>query len=86
MLYCVVVIELKAPQKKFRVIGIDKFHPPNEDDWFYGDYDSLEEALGKARKMTWNASKYSSDPRVAEVFYVYDDEGVYRGGDIYNNE
>jgi len=79
-----VATELKAPERKFRVIGIDKFHPPNEDDWFCGDYDSLGEALSEARKMSWDASKYSSDPRVAEVYYVYYDEGVYRGGDIYN--
>ena len=78
--------ELKAPERKFRVIGIDKFHPPGEDDWLEGDYNSLDEALTIARELTREASKDSTDPRIAEVYYVYDDEGVYRGGNIYNNE
>ena len=78
--------ELKAPQRKFRVIGIDKVHPPGEDDWLKGDYNSLDEALTIARELIREASKYSTDPRIAEVYYVYDDERVYLGGNIYNNE
>jgi hypothetical protein len=76
---------LKAPPGKFRILGIDKFQPPGED-WVHGDYDSLEEALSLARKLTKDASKYSTSPDIATVFYVYDDKGVYKGGDIYKNE
>jgi hypothetical protein len=76
---------LKAPPGKFRILGIDKFPFPNED-WIKGDYDSLEEALSLARKLTKEASKDSTDPSIATVYYVYDDKGVYRGGDIYKNE
>ena len=53
-------VELKAPEGKFRIVGIDKFHPPGEDDWVHGDYDSLEEALNTARNLTRESSKDSS--------------------------
>ena len=45
-------VSLKAPPGKFRIVGIDKFHPPGEDDWIVGDFETLEEALILARKMT----------------------------------
>lgn len=79
-------VELKAPKGKFRIVGIDKFHPPGEDDWVHDDYDSLEEALNTARNLTRESSKDSTDPSIATVFYVYDDAGVYKGGDIYKGE
>lgn len=77
---------LKAPPGKFRILGIDKFHPPGEDDWVHGDYDSLDEALRIARHLTKDASKDSTSPDIATVYYVYDDKGSYMGGDIYKNE
>ena len=77
---------LKAPPGKFRIVGIDKFHPPGEDDWIVGDYDTLEEALSLACQKTQDASKFATDSSIAEVYYVYDDKGVYKGGDIYKNE
>ncbi len=80
------MVVLKAPPGKFRIVGIDKFHPPGEDDWIDGDYDTLEEALSLARQKTQAASKYATDSSIATVFYVYDDRGVYKGGDIYKNE
>ena len=67
-------------------MGIDKFHPPGEDDWIQGDFDTLEEALSLARQKTQDASKLATDSSIATVFYVYDDKGVYKGGDIYKNE
>ena len=79
-------VSLKAPPGKFRIVGIDKFHPPGQDDWIEGNYDSLEEALRLARQWTQEASKDSTDSSIATVFYVYDDKGVYKGGDIYKNE
>ena len=79
-------VPLKAPPGKFRVVCIDKFHPPGEEDFVRGDYDSLEKALSLARQWTQEASKLATDSSIATVFYVYDDKGVYKGGDIYKNE
>jgi hypothetical protein len=78
--------ELKAPPGKFRIVGIDKFEPPGEGHFVVDDYDTAEEALEIARKMTRDASKDSTSPSIATVYYVYNDKGQYLGGDIYNNE
>ena len=47
------------------------------------DFDDREEAIRKAREMTRNASKDASDPSVATVFYAYDENGNYLGGEIH---
>lgn len=78
--------ELKAPKGKFRIIGIDRFEIPGEGHWIVGDYDTSKEALKIAREMTRNASKDASDPSIATVYYAYDENGVYLGGDIYKGE
>ncbi len=78
--------ELKAPKGKFRIVGIDKFETPGEGNFVIGDYNNLHEALEKARNMTREASKDSTDPNTATVFYVYDENGGYLGGDIYAGE
>ncbi len=36
--------------------------------------------------MTKNASKDAAHPSVATVFYVYDENGEYLGGDIHSKE
>ena len=36
--------------------------------------------------MTRKASKDSTDPSVAIVFYVYHENGEYLGGDIYDEQ
>ena len=64
--------ELKPSKGKFRIIGIDKFEIPGE------------EAVKKAREMTRNASKDATDPSVATVFYAYDENGNYLGGEIHD--
>ena len=69
--------------KNFRVIGIDKFNPPGEDQWIIGEYDSLKEAFNVALKRTLSASGYASDPTIAEVYYVYDENGNYVAGNIF---
>jgi len=79
-------VSLKAPPGKFRIVGINKFHPPGEDDWIVDDFDTLEEPLSLARQKTQDASKLAIDSSIVEVYYVYDDKGVYKGGDIYKNE
>jgi hypothetical protein len=78
--------ELKPQKGKFRIIGIEKFENPGEGHWVVEDMDNREEAIKKARGMTRNASKDAAHPSVATVFYVYDENGTYLGGDIYSKE
>lgn len=83
-----VIEELKAPPGKFRIVSIDKWDPPGEGHYVLNDYDSLEEALIEARKMSYEFKKSqpTAGAEMAVVYYVYDDEGYYKGGDIYKNE
>ncbi len=37
--------QFRAPEGKFRVIGVDTF---DHSDWIYGDYDTKEEAISLA--------------------------------------
>jgi hypothetical protein len=81
-----VIEDLKAPKGKFRIVGIDKFEIPGEGHWVEGDYDSLDEALRIARNNTREASGDATDSSMATVFYVYDENGSYLGGDTYKGE
>ena len=63
-----------APKGMFRILCVDKF---SNEHTIYGDYDSREKALGIAQVKTQDAAKYSSDPSIATVYYVYDDQGTY---------
>ena len=74
--------ELKPPKGKFRIIGIELFEIQGEGHWIVEDLDNREEAIKKAREMTKNASKDAPHPSEATVFYVYDENGEYLGGDI----
>jgi hypothetical protein len=76
--------ELKPPKGKFRIIGIEKFEIPGKGHWVVEDMDNREDAIKKAREMTRNASKDAGHPSMATVFYVYDEDGMYLGGDIYS--
>ncbi len=76
--------ELKPPKEKFLIIGIEKFEIPGEGHWVVEDFDTREEAIKKATEMTKNASKDATHPSVATVFYVYDENGEYLGGDIHS--
>ena len=78
--------ELKPPKGKFRIMGIDKFEIPGEGHWVVEDLENREEAIKKAREMTRSASKDASDPSMATVFYAYDENGTYLGGDISSEE
>lgn len=80
--------ELKASPGKFRIISIDKWDPPGEGHNFYKEYDSLEDALTEARKRSekWRKEQPNAGDAMAVVYYVYDDKGHYKGGDIYKNE
>ena len=76
--------ELRPPKGKFRIIGIEMFENPGEGHWVVEDMDDMEEAVKKATEMTKNASKDVSNPKEATIFCVYDENGNYRGGDIYS--
>ena len=73
----------KSDAGKYRVLGIDKF---DESDWVHGEYDSADEALREARKMTREAMGLASDSSIATVYYVYAPQGRYLGGDTWNKE
>jgi hypothetical protein len=73
----------KSDAGKFTVIGIDKF---DGEDWIHRTYDTADEAITEARKKTKAAMKSASDPSVATVYYAYDPQGNYLGGDVWAKE
>lgn len=74
---------VKSPEGKCKVIGADKF---DGEDWVEGEYDSPEEALRIAREKTEEAKPLASHHSVATVFYAYDPDGNYLGGDTWVEE
>jgi len=71
---------LNAPLGKYKVVIVDKF---SGEDGVWKIYDDKNESIKDAIKLTREASKYSSHHSVATVFYAYDDQGNYLGGDIH---
>ena len=59
-------VELKAPKGKFRVVGVDTFF---HEDWVYGDYDTIEEALQVVKDKGGTMNKT----------HAYDDQGNHLG-------
>jgi hypothetical protein len=57
-------LTLKAPEGKFRVVGVDTF---DGTDWIYGDYDTREEATKVANSKGGQMLKT----------HVYDDVGKH---------
>jgi len=74
--------DLKPSKGKFRIIGIELFEIQGEGHWIVEDLDDREYAIKKAREMTKNAAKDAPHPTEATVFYVYDENGEYLGGDV----
>jgi hypothetical protein len=64
--------ELKAPQGKVRVVGVDLF---DHTDYLVGDYDTSAEASSIAD--VHNKKRASS---MSDIYYVYDDQGNYIRG------
>ena len=64
--------ELRAPKGKIRVVGVDLF---SHEDYLVGDYGSREAAFQIADEH--NKKRSGS---MADVYYVYDDEGNYIRG------
>lgn len=75
--------KLKALPGKFIVVGVDKF---SYADWLEGTYDTAEQALKVARSKTNREKPLATDHSVATVYYVYDDQGKYLGGDVWVGE
>lgn len=73
----------KNDSGKYKVIGIDKF---DRSDWVHGEYNTSEKALQEARRMTNKAMKDADSSSIATVYYAYDPQGGYLGGDTWNNE
>ena len=61
--------ELKAPQGKTRVVGVDLF---SHEDYVVGDYNTRQEAINVAEQN--NQARTVS---IADIYYVYDDSGLY---------
>jgi hypothetical protein len=63
------LVELKAPDGKFRVVGVDTF---SGTDWVQGDFPTKEEAIKVASKKAATMTK----------MHIYDDHGrhIYHAG------
>lgn len=70
----------KSLEGRFRVLGVDKF---SAEDWVAGEFDTAEEALEFARKKTEEARPHASHRSIATIYYAYDPEGNYLGGDTW---
>lgn len=73
----------KSDSGQFNVLGIDKY---DGESWIHGKYNSAEKALEEARKMTREAMSSASDSSIATVYYAYDPNGNYLGGDAWKKE
>ena len=72
-----------SEEGKFRVLGIDKF---SDENWIHGEYNTAEEALSEARRLTKEAMPSATDSSIATVYYAYNPKGKYLGGDVYNGD
>jgi hypothetical protein len=64
--------DLKAPQGKFRVVGVDLF---SHEDYLVKDCDSRKEAFQIA-----DARNKKRTGEMDDILYVYDDQGNYARG------
>ena len=79
----------RRAKKQFKVVCIDKFHDPGSEDGapiVVGKYRTAKEAIEAARKMTQDDMQYASDASIATVYYAYDKDGRYLGGDAWKGE
>jgi len=65
-------VELKAPEGKVRVVGIDLF---SHEDYLVGDYSNQKVAFDIADGK--NKKRHGA---MDDVYYVYDDKGKYIRG------
>jgi hypothetical protein len=64
--------ELKAPEGKIRIVGVDLF---SSEDYLVGDYDDQDQAFRVADEHNSERSGSMSD-----VYYGYNDQGRYVRG------
>ena len=67
-----------ASPGKFRIVGEDRW---DHSRFVVEEHDTAAEALSKARAYTLEDAGGASDPSIATVYEVYDDEGRYLGGE-----
>ena len=70
----------------YTILGIDRF---DNEHWVHEKYrgsDAKNKALFEARKLTKEGMRNATDASVATVYYAYDPQGNYLGGDTYNKE
>ncbi len=72
----------KGNEGKFKVIGVDKF---SYEDFSAGEYDTAAEAITAAEEMTNEAKNHCTDSSIATVYYAYDPNGRYLGGDTWKD-
>lgn len=73
----------KSKNGKCRVVCYDRF---DYSEFLEGEYDTAEEALRVARKLTKEAMPEASDRSIATIYCAYDPQGYYLGGDVWNGE
>ena len=71
---------VKSPEGKCKVIGIDKF---DGSDWVQDECDTPEEAIQLAEKLTTEAKRSATGESIATVYYAYDPQGNYIGGNTW---
>ena len=71
---------VKSPNGKCKVIGVDKF---DYSDWVEAECNTPEEAIRLAEKLTTEAKKHATSEDIATVYYAYDPEGNYIGGNTW---
>ena len=64
--------ELKAPEGKTRVVGVDLF---DHEDYLVGDYDDQNEAFRVVDERNMKRTGSMDD-----IYYAYDDKGEYVRG------
>lgn len=72
----------RSDKGKYTVLGVDRF---DNEDWLHGEYNTPEEAVKIARKKTKEAMSSASDESIATVFYAYDPDGNYIGGNTWDD-
>lgn len=73
----------KASPGKYRIVMIDRF---DNQESIYSEKDDRDAAVSEAKYLTEDGKRYTDDSSMATVFYAYDDQGNYLGGDTWNEE
>ena len=73
----------RSKNGKCRVVCYDRF---DYSEYLEGEYDTAEEALRVARKLTKEAMPDASDRSIATIYCAYDSQGYYLGGDVWKGE